>query len=71
MRIFLIFFNRNNKTFSFPSLFLFSISNLGYNNRKKGVEVSKEEKKEIIMQMALNLFAKQGVYITTIADIAK
>jgi AcrR family transcriptional regulator len=33
--------------------------------------VSKEEKKELIMQTALNLFAKKGFYNTTIADIAK
>jgi len=39
--------------------------------KKRGVKVSKEEKKELIMQTALNLFAKQGFYNTTIADIAK
>ena len=44
---------------------------LYYNNRKKGVKVSKEEKKELIMKTALNLFAKRGFYNTTIADIAK
>jgi len=44
---------------------------LYYNNRKKGIKVSKEEKKELIMKTALNLFAKQGFYNTTIADIAK
>jgi len=33
--------------------------------------VSKEEKKELIMKTALNLFAEQGFYNTTIADIAK
>jgi AcrR family transcriptional regulator len=44
---------------------------LYYNNAKKGAKVSKEEKKEIIMQTALNLFAKKGFYNTTIADIAK
>jgi AcrR family transcriptional regulator len=32
--------------------------------------VSKEEKKELIMKSALNLFAKRGFYNTTIADIA-
>ena len=44
---------------------------LYYNNRKKGVKVNKEEKKELIMKTALNLFAKRGFYNTTIADIAK
>jgi len=44
---------------------------LYYNNIKKGVEVSKEAKKEIIMKTSLNLFAKKGFYNTTIADIAK
>ena len=33
--------------------------------------MSKEEKKELIMKTALNLFAEQGFYNTTIADIAK
>lgn len=33
--------------------------------------MSKEEKKEYIMQTALSLFAKRGFYNTTIADIAK
>jgi AcrR family transcriptional regulator len=56
-----------NKKLSKNDIFM----KLYYNNRKKGVEVSKEEKKEIIMQTALNLFAKQGFYNTTIADIAK
>jgi AcrR family transcriptional regulator len=44
---------------------------LYYNNIKKGKKVSKEEKKEYIMQTALSLFAKRGFYNTTIADIAK
>ncbi len=44
---------------------------LYYNNTKKGAKVSKEEKKELIMKTALNLFADQGFYNTTIADIAK
>jgi AcrR family transcriptional regulator len=44
---------------------------LYYNNTKKGLKVSKEEKKELIMKTALNLFAEQGFYNTTIADIAK
>jgi AcrR family transcriptional regulator len=33
--------------------------------------MSKEEKKELIMKTALNLFAKRGFYNTTIADIAR
>ncbi len=33
--------------------------------------MSKEEKKEQIMKTALSLFAKQGFYSTTIADIAR
>ncbi|WP_456470278.1 TetR/AcrR family transcriptional regulator [Caminibacter sp.] len=35
------------------------------------MKVSKEEKKEQIMKTALSLFAKQGFYSTTIADIAR